>query len=142
MLTFKIIDYDSKDYWDTIKLRDKILRIPLGLRFTPEDIVSEKDHLHIAGFDGHTQLASCMVVRRMNSHQIRRVAVDESLQGKGAGKAMMVFCEQLAKTANIHELMCHARQTAITFYERCGWQFEGDLFLEQGIPHIIMRKYI
>ncbi len=40
----------------------------------------------------------------------------------------------------MHEIEMHARVCAITFYERCGYVCEGDVFEEITIPHIVMRK--
>ena len=40
-MALKIIDHGSPEYQQMVKLRDVILRKPLGLGFTPEDIEKE-----------------------------------------------------------------------------------------------------
>ena len=40
----------SAEYQQMVKLRDDILRKPLGLSFTPEDLEKEKDNMLIARF--------------------------------------------------------------------------------------------
>ena len=38
------------------------------------------------------------------------------------------------------EIVLHAQDHALGFYERCGYEVEGDGFEEAGIPHHKMRK--
>jgi len=52
MTVFRIIRHASPEYQKAVELRENILRKPLGLIFSPEDLQAEKDHLHIAGFQG------------------------------------------------------------------------------------------
>jgi hypothetical protein len=49
---FKLVDYGSDEYKKAVALREKILRKPLGLFFTKEELEMEKEHVHIAGFLG------------------------------------------------------------------------------------------
>lgn len=139
-LTFSLIDYGSAAYKDAVSLREEILRKPLGKRFTPEDIAGEKEHLHIAGYMGGKMVASCMLVLFDNRYKMQRVAVRAEVQGTGVGSAMMEFCEELARKKGIGEIFCHARQTAIPFYHKHQFIAEGEMFPEQGIPHVKMRK--
>ena len=42
-MALKIIDHGTKEYQDIVRLRDEILRKPLGLHFTPEELDGEKE---------------------------------------------------------------------------------------------------
>ena len=42
-MALKIIDHGSKEYQQMIKLRDDVLRKPLGLGFDSKEIDDEKD---------------------------------------------------------------------------------------------------
>ena len=54
MQNIKFIQYGTKDYQDTLKLRNKVMRIPLGLDIYKEDLSFEKKSIIIAFFDnGH-----------------------------------------------------------------------------------------
>ena len=44
-MALKIIDHGTKEYQQMIKLRDDILRKPLGLSFTKEELEAEKNNL-------------------------------------------------------------------------------------------------
>ena len=41
-MALKIIDHGTKEYQQMIKLREDILRRPLGLTFSPEELEIEK----------------------------------------------------------------------------------------------------
>ena len=41
-MALKIIDHGSKEYQQMVQLRNDILRKPLGLTFTPEELELEK----------------------------------------------------------------------------------------------------
>ena len=50
-MALKIIDHGTAEYQRMIKLRDEILRKPLGLTFTPDELEKEKYNLHIAAYN-------------------------------------------------------------------------------------------
>ena len=124
-----------------LKLRDDILRKPLGLSFSTDELEKEKDHLLIAAYEDDHMLGCCMLVKE-NTHtaRLRQMAVINDLQGKGIGKALMQFAENLARDRGFRKLTMHARKNAIGFYEKLGYRCVGDEFVEITIPHYIMEK--
>ena len=94
--TFKIITHGSHEYKKCVSLREDILRKPLGLAFTCEELEKEKAHIHIGGFVGDDLCATAFVVHEENGLRIKQVAVRDDLQGKGIASAMMKFCENYA----------------------------------------------
>jgi hypothetical protein len=47
---FKLIAHGSEEWKIAVRLREEILRKPLGSFFTDEELEEEKKHLHIVGF--------------------------------------------------------------------------------------------
>jgi predicted GNAT family N-acyltransferase len=47
---------------------------------------------------------------------------------------------EVAKQGHHQEVVLAAQSHAIAFYEKMGFQQEGDLFEELGIDHMMMRK--
>ncbi|MBS1495547.1 MAG: GNAT family N-acetyltransferase [Bacteroidetes bacterium] len=139
----KQIDFGSKEYQQMVKLRTQILRQPLGLSFTPEELEKEKDNILIAAFDEDEMLGCCMLIKIDNQTlQLRQMAVNNNLQGKGIGASIMAFAENISRDRGYKKLIMHARDTAIGFYEKFGYKVIGDGFLELNIPHHIMEKKI
>jgi GNAT superfamily N-acetyltransferase len=140
-MALKIIDHGSKEYYQMVKLRDDMLRKPLGLGFTQEELESEKDSMLIAAFEDDDILGCCMLVEEKEDKlRLRQMAVLHDLQGKGIGRALMNFAENLARDRGYKKLCMHARKNAVGFYEKMGYKVLGDEFIEITIPHLVMEK--
>jgi hypothetical protein len=73
----------SPAYALCVALRRAVLRQPLGLDFTEQDLAAEGDTLHLAGFQGARLVGTLMLTPRgADRVQMRQVAVEESLQGR------------------------------------------------------------
>lgn len=139
----KQIDHGSKEYQQMLALRYQILRQPLGLSFSTDELEKEKNNLLIAAFDDDEMLGCCMLTPKNNQMlQIRQMAVQNNLQGKGIGASLMSFIENLARDKGYKCLMMHARNTAIGFYEKFGYRVIGDEFIEVDVPHHVMEKML
>jgi len=140
-MALKIIDHGSTEYQQMVKLRDLILRKPLGLIFTPEDLEKEKDNILIAAFEDERILGCCMLVEEQpDIVRLRQMAVLNDLQGKGIGRALMNFAENIARDRGYKIVRMHARNNALGFYEKVGYKIKGDQFIEVTIPHYLMEK--
>lgn len=126
-----------------VKLRNDILRQPLGLSFNEEELAREKEDILIGAFDDDEMLACCLLTKTDNhSLRLRQMAVQNNLQGKGIGASMMNFAETIARDKGYKRLLMHARKTALGFYEKLGYRVVGDEFTEVTIPHYVMEKYL
>jgi GNAT superfamily N-acetyltransferase len=140
-MALKILDYGSPEYRQMVKLRDDILRKPLGLGFTEKELNEEKDHMLIAAFEEEQMLGCCMLVEEeAGTVRLRQMAVLNNLQGKGIGRALMTFAENLARDRGYKNLTMHARKHAIGFYEKMGYKVAGSEFVEVTLPHYVMQK--
>ena len=141
VMALKIIDHGSKEYQQMIKLRDEILRRPLGLTFTKQELDEEKNNMLIAAFEDEDMLGCCMLVEeKPGTVRLRQMAVLNDLQGKGIGRALMNFAENLARDSGYRILSMHARKNSVGFYEKMGYNISGDEFIEVTIPHYVMEK--
>ncbi len=140
-MALKIIDYGTPEYQQMIKMREDILRRPLGLNFDEKELESERNNLLIAAFDDDKMLGCCMLVPENESIvRLRQMAVLNDLQGKGIGRALMLFAENLARDRGYNKISMHARKNATGFYEKVGYKVVGDEFIEVTIPHYNMEK--
>ncbi|HQV44095.1 MAG TPA: GNAT family N-acetyltransferase [Ferruginibacter sp.] len=139
----KIIEHGSNEYRQMVQMRYSILREPLGLAFTDDELANERENLFIAAFDEDIMLGCCMLVKRdKNTIQLRQMAVNNNLQGKGIGASIIAFVESISRDKGFNKVMMHARDTSVGFYEKCGYKIKGDQFLELNIPHHVMEKLI
>lgn len=138
--TFKEITHRSAEWVDAVRLREKILREPLGSSFTNQELEEEKNHFQIAGFLDDTIIATAVLVPEVDEMKMQRVVVKENLRNKDIGSEMLVFCEKFASDKNFKVMYCHARDSAVNFYIKNGYTGIGDYFNEDRIPHLKMRK--
>jgi len=140
-MALKQIDYGTREYKQMVQLRDTVLRKPLGLAFSPEELAREKEDILIGAFDEDEILACCLLTKvDHETLKLRQMAVQNNLQGKGIGASLMSFAETLARDKGYKNLMMHARDSAIGFYEKFGYKIKGDEFIEVNVPHHVMEK--
>ena len=140
-MALKIIDYGTHEYRQMVKLRDDLLRKPLGLTFTKEELESEKENMLIAAFEDDDILGCCMLVEKdPQTARLRQMAVLNNLQGKGVGSAILQFAENLARDRGYKNIIMHARKNTTEFFEKCGYKISGTEFVELTIPHYQMIK--
>jgi predicted GNAT family N-acyltransferase len=142
-MPLKIIDHNSKEYKQMVELRLQILRKPLGLEFSQEELEKEKEDLLIAAYEDDEMLACCILTQiNPTTVRLRQMAVKAGLQGKGIGRVMMQFAENIARDRGYKKVCMHARKTAAGFYERLGYTVVGDEFTEVTISHYNMEKQL
>jgi len=140
-LDIRLVAHNSPEYRETVALRFRILREPLGLSFTEEQLAAESGDLHLgAWLDG--KLAACLLLTPLDSATVkmRQVAVDDGLQGRGIGTALVRRSEEIAKERGFTSMTLSARATAVPFYLRLGYDLIGEEYEEVTIPHRKMEK--
>lgn len=145
MLDLRIVEYGSCEYQEMVELRTEVLRKPLGLSFSADQLQKEINDVLIGGFltiDGQPRLVACCILTPADndSVQLRQMAVSDLIQGKGLGSEVISFAEQYAVNNGFNILFMHARKVAMGFYLKLGYEIVGDEFTEVGIPHYEMRK--
>jgi len=69
-----------------------------------------------------------------------RVAVLPSARRHGLGRLLMEAIETRARDRSLAKIQLNAQVAVIPFYEKLGYQGEGEIFLEAGIEHLAMSK--
>jgi len=140
-MAIRVIDHGTKEYQQMVDLRNQILRKPLGLTFEADELEREKEDILIGCFE-EDKLEGCCLLTKQDEKTIRlrQMAVLSGLQGKGVGRVLMQFAENIARDRGYKLLVMHARKTAMGFYEKLGYKKTGDEFEEVTIPHFEMVK--
>ncbi|KAF0843486.1 acetyltransferase (GNAT) family protein [Methylovorus glucosotrophus] len=137
------IAHNSSAYTAAVALRHAILRAPLGLAFTAEQLAAEADAWHLGAFlDG--RLVGCLLLKPLASGelQMRQVAVEQALQGQGIGRQLVSHAEAYARQHGYTTMRLHARENAVPFYQRLDYRLQGEPFMEIGISHWLMLKQL
>jgi predicted GNAT family N-acyltransferase len=99
---------------------------------------------HVVAFDDAGRcVGTGRFVRRDNRVvQVGRMAVDSAHRRHGVGALVIEALERMAVLRGIIEVVLHAQLPSVKFFERRGYQQEGETFLEEGVPHVRMRKVL
>ncbi len=143
MADIRIISFGSEEYLKTLRLREEILRVPLGLKLTPQELEKDIHDLHLGAFRDDRLLA-CLILSRLGEARMkmRQVAVAATSQGKGVGRLLVVESEKITWQEGFSEIELSARETALGFYKKLGYAVEGGATSTIGIPHFLMIKKI
>ncbi|WP_336037951.1 GNAT family N-acetyltransferase [Halobacterium yunchengense] len=133
-------DTDAR-YEDALGVRYAVFVDEQGV---PEDLEvddHEADAVHFVAYDDDGDPVGAARLREYADGvgKVERVAVLESRRGEGWGDALMDAVEAAARE-RYDELYLHAQLPAAGFYDRRGYEREGEAFEEAGIPHVAMRK--
>lgn len=134
----------SQEWEQYYNLRFTVLREPWGQLKGSEILKDEDQADHAMVVDFETD--EIVGVARMQTNtptqgQVRCVAVSPNVQGKGVGKLLMKYLEDVAKEKGIKEIVLDARENAVKFYQSIGYVIFEDSYLLFGeIQHYKMRK--
>jgi len=142
-IIIKQIEYNSESYKLALDLRFKILREPLGLALSKQDLDGEDQQIHIVAI-AQNEIVGTIVLKPITRIRIklRQMAVSHKLQGQGIGKKLVVFAEELAKSQDYKIIEMIARLSALKFYQKLGYKTEGEEFEEVTVRSINMAKTI
>jgi ribosomal protein S18 acetylase RimI-like enzyme len=134
------VAHGSPDYAALVELRRCVLRRPLRLDFTAEQLDAEAPQFHLGAWDADILLGCLILVVEADAARMRQVAVAPSFQRQGIGRRLVAESEAEASRRGAARIMLHARQAAVSFYERLGYAVDGEPFAEVGLPHRSMSK--
>ncbi len=135
------VEVGSPRYEELLRLRFLELRLPLGLRWTVDDLKWEQVERHF-GLYLLDQPVAVVAVRELaeGSVKLRQIATAKAYQGKGFGRRLMALIEEQLAGEGVHTCELNSRMNVADFYEKLGFEREEEVFEEIGIPHIKMEK--
>jgi glycosyltransferase involved in cell wall biosynthesis/predicted GNAT family N-acyltransferase len=135
------VRHGSELYRGSLALREAVLRAPLGLTLTKEELAQDGRRAHFCA------LADGAVIGSVSLHpidaetlQLRQMAVAEARRGEAIGARLLAFAEGWARAQGFRHIILHARMGADGFYAKFGYAAEGEPFEENTIPHIKMTR--
>ncbi len=109
-------------------------RVPIELEWDGKD----DDALHVLALSPDRTPVGCG--RLLKDAQIGRMAVIREWRERGIGGLLLRELLMLAHDNGLPPPFLHAQLTALSFYQRYGFEAEGEIFMEADIPHRLMRR--
>ncbi|MFS1663633.1 GNAT family N-acetyltransferase [Streptococcus sp. zg-JUN1979] len=133
----------STIYQDAVAIRQEVFVKGQGVPKDMEIDEYETLAIHFVLYDQeHQACATCRLLPSQDKTTItlQRMAVLDSYQGQGLGKKLLKHALEYATKAGFDKMTMHAQLTAQPFYQKLGFQTQGERFEEAGITHITMTK--
>ena len=139
IVTFRL----PSPYWQqTCDLRLKVFVKEQGV---PEELeIDELDQsaLHIIAIKNGSVIATLRLFFKKDTAKLGRLAVEKFSRNKGVASQLMQYATEYCYQQNSKIIELGAQLTAKEFYKKRGYEEKGDVFMDAGIPHILMLKSI
>ena len=134
--------FDGSGWNEMIALRHRVLRAPLGLTFSTEQLANEIDQLHLALWQDDVLAGTLLLMPpdQDGEGKLRQMAIHPDMERRGLGTCLVRHGEAELQRLGATGARLAARETAIGFYRRLGYAVRGDAFIEVTLPHRLMGK--
>jgi predicted GNAT family N-acyltransferase len=72
--------------------------------------------------------------------KLERICILEPYRKFGLGKVIITALEEIAQERGAKKVKLHGQTQAEGFYKKLGYQTSSSVFIEDGIPHLLMKK--
>ncbi|QIQ22445.1 GNAT family N-acetyltransferase [Zophobihabitans entericus] len=128
---------------DAFAVRKQVFVDEQGFDLSIEVDEYDEKALHLVGYEKEQPIAVArMIFKDHGVGKIGRVAILKPFRQQGLGKLIMVYLIDAAKQNNLTKLQLSSQLHAKDFYLNLGFVTEGDVYLEEGAPHILMNYQI
>jgi GNAT superfamily N-acetyltransferase len=104
--------------------------------------------IHVGAFEAERNVG-CATATRVDwqgqpAWQLRGMGIAKDVRGRGVGAMMLAELEGLVVAAAPIRLMwCNAREEAVGFYEKQGWEIASEKFMIEDVgPHFKMTRQL
>lgn len=98
---------------------------------------------HIVAYENSKPVATCRFYQEdADMWHAGRIAVLKEHRKKGYGRAVLEQAEKEMKMHGAKSVFISAQTQAQKFYEALGYKAYGDIYPEEDIPHIAMKKFL
>ncbi|GHG61954.1 GNAT family N-acetyltransferase [Alishewanella longhuensis] len=124
------------------QLRWQVLRAPWQQPLGSEQDELEAQSVHLMLVAENGDIAAVGRLHQLDAYtaQVRYMAVADAWQGQGAGGMILQGLEQQAIALGLQAVLLNARDTALKFYLKQGYQVIGSAATQFGIQHHRMQK--
>ncbi|HEX9050932.1 MAG TPA: GNAT family N-acetyltransferase [Anaeromyxobacter sp.] len=114
--------------------------IPRPLDRDPYDFAAD----HVVAFDERGRCVGTGRIVRTDARtaQVGRMAVAKDVRKSGIGALVLEALERMAAMRGLTDLLVASQLPAEPFYANRGFARQGEVFLDQGVPHVTMKKTI
>lgn len=133
---------DEHEMAAVLALRHAVFCVEQGVPEREEVDGRDGEAMHLVAIAGGELLATCRLLFVGPTVQFSRLAVRASARRHGIATALLALADDETRAAGARRLVLHAQTYARSLYEAVGYEPRGRIFMEAGIEHIAMEKYV
>jgi ElaA protein len=142
-ITKSFAELSTLELYQLLQLRAEVFVVEQNCPYLDMDDKDQKS-FHVLGYDNDRLVACTRLVPRGVSYELEpsigRVVTHPSVRKLGYGKLLMEYSiKETQKRFNSNVIVIGAQQYLDQFYRNLGFVPEGDMYLEDNIPHMTMR---
>lgn len=133
------------DLSEAFHIRNKVFVEEQGVPF--EDEFDEFDTLdgqceHILVYFNEQPVGTGRIRVVNDLGKLERICILKPYRKFGLGKIIINALEEIAEEMGVSQVKLHGQTHAEGFYQKLGYLTSSNIFMEDGIPHILMVKEI
>ncbi|KAJ2719092.1 hypothetical protein GGI07_005421 [Coemansia sp. Benny D115] len=147
--TYSMRRASASEYEQALALRIHVFCDIQGFSREGEPDHYDKDAIHIVALtpDEAKVAAYLRIIENTETPacaKLGRIVVSPDHQGKGLGKKLLEYAEEYVRETlgAVKTLKLGSQFDKKAFYEKCGYEAKGDIYDDEGCPHIWMYKNI
>ena len=106
----------------------------------PDEVDASATHWAWLTQDNELAATGRLVEKPTGVAKIGRITVKRSFRGTGLGRQLMTHLLEASRQRGFTVTRIHAQVHAIPFYEKLGFEVEGEPFIEDNVPHVVMQR--
>jgi len=133
---------DADEVAAALALRHAVFCVEQGVPEHEERDGRDHEGLHLVALAGERLVGTCRLLFVRDTVQFSRLAVEPSVRRQGIATALLRAADAETLSAGARRLVLHAQVYARELYERAGYRARGREFVEAGIRHVAMEKWL
>lgn len=139
-MEFKWYTYKDAGLKDGFEIRREVFCREVGFSEEFEFDAEDKNALHLVCYDNGVPVCNARIfMEQPGVWHFGRLRSPKQYRGKGYGKATVKKVIEKCEELNALKMVLGAKYDKIGFYQSLGFTTYGEIFEEEGIPHIMMQ---
>ncbi len=142
-MEFKWYIYGQAGYEDGFNIRMEVFCREIGFTEDFEFDESDKSALHLVCYDNGVPVCNARILQEhAGVWHFGRLCAPQNARGKGYGKATVLKAIEKCEEMCANKIILGAKYDKKDFYWSLGFTAYGEIYYEEGIPHIMMQREI
>lgn len=113
--------------------------VPLADEFDAFDNL-DSDCTHLLLLHNHQPAGTGRIRTVDGIGKLERICLLPQYRALGFGKEIVLALEEIAQHSQLPAVKLHGQTHAENFYKKLGYEAASSVFMEDGIPHLLMKK--